>query len=87
MKFKVKVLRIAYGETEVEVDADGKMQASIEGITAAKDEEIPTKRSEYEVVGIYKVEEKKKERHFCDECGESVKGDDLLCKRCERMMG
>lgn len=59
MKYKVKVLRIAYGEVEVEVDSEGKMQASIDGLQAAKEEEISTYRSEYEVVGIYPVEEKK----------------------------
>lgn len=83
MKFKVKVLRIAYGEIEVEVDAAGKMQASIEGLNEAKQKEISTERSEYEVTGIYRMITE------CSECGETTDGDPeeiVLCKKCERMM-
>lgn len=84
MKFKVKVLRIAYGEVEIEVESEDEAAASVAAVEKAKNGVIPTQRSDYEVVGVYPVKEVE-----CSECGEMVESNDetVLCKRCERMMG
>ena len=58
MKFKVRVLRTAIGEIEVEVEAPNKIQAMAMAVDAAKNSEISTSRSEYDVVGVYPQEDK-----------------------------
>lgn len=53
VKYKVKVLRTSLGEIEVEVEASNEIEAMAKAVDKAKNSEISSYRSDYDIVGVF----------------------------------